>query len=205
MSLLTLRKELKGEIFDYQLLLSHLKEVKAPRTKIGRLLKKGDIIRIKKGLYVFGEPWRKSSISLEIAANLVYGPSCISFEYALFRYGMLSERATVVTSLTCGKPKEFKTPIGIFRYHAISMEKFAVGIEYREIPNEGGYFIASREKALADLVYRIRKILSIEELKFYLFVEMRISEEIFRSLNRDHLKEIADIYKSKNVENLLQI
>lgn len=205
MSLLSLRREVKGEIFDYQLLISHLQDVKYPRSKIGRLLKAEEIIRIKKGLYTFGEMWRKEPVSLEIAANLIYGPSCISFEYALFRYGMIAERATTVTSLTIGRAKEFHTPIGTFRYHSIDPKKFGIGIEYIESPTGGGFFIASREKALADLLLRIKPHLSVSELEFFLIEEMRIDKDSLKSLDRNKLKEISAIYNNTSIDNLIKL
>lgn len=205
MSLQTLRREIKGELFDYQSLIFHLRNLKYPRAKIGRLLKSGDIIRVKKGLYVFGEKWRQGTLSLEVAANLIYGPSCISFEYALFRYGMIADRAVAVTSLAIGRAREFETPIGIFRYQSIDKRKFGVGIEYRELAGEGGFFIASREKALADVVSRIKTPLSQADFRFFLTEEMRIDEESLRSLDKQKLEEIATIYQNPLVDNLTKI
>ncbi len=205
MSLQAFRRKVSGEIFDYQLLTYYLKDVKYPRAKIGRLLKSGEIIRVKKGLYVFGEMWRKGSISLEVAANLIYGPSCVSFEYALFRYGMIADRAVAVTSLAIGRAREFETPIGVFRYRSIDKNKFSVGIEYREIPGEGGFFIASREKALADVVSRIKRPLSQSDFRFYLTEEMRIDEESLRSLDKQKLEEIGSIYKNPLVDKLVHL
>lgn len=205
MSLLELRGEVRGEIFDYQLLTYHLRDVKHPRAKIGRLLKRGEIIRVKKGLYVFGEMWRRGSVSLEIAANLIYGPSCISFEYALFRYGMIADRATAITSLAIGRAREYETPIGIFRYRSIDKNKFGVGIEYREIAGEGGFFIASREKALADVVSRIKPSLSLSDLRFHLFEELRMDEESFRLLDKSKLQEIGLVYQNPLVEKLVNL
>ena len=205
MSLQALRREVSGEIFDYQLLMYYLKDVAYPRAKIGRLLKNGDILRVKKGLYVFGEKWRKGSLSQEIAANLIYGPSCISFEYALFRYGMIADRAVTVTSLAIGRAREFETPIGTFRYRSIDKSKFSIGIDYREIEGEGGFFIASREKALADVVSRIKKSLSLSELRFYLLEEMRIDEESLRSLDKQKTEEIGAIYRSSLVGMLAKL
>ena len=203
MFLQALRREVRGELFDYQLLTHYLRDVKYPRAKIGRLLKSGEIIRVKKGLYAFGEMWRKGSISLEVAANLIYGPSCISFEYALFRYGMIADRAVAVTSLAIGRAREFETPIGTFRYQSIDKNKFSVGIEYREIPGEGGFFIASREKALADVVSRIKTPLSLADFRFYLIEEMRIDEESLLSLDKQTMKEIGLIYHNKLVDKLI--
>lgn len=205
MSLLALRREVSGEIFDYQLLMNFLKETNYPRAKIGRLLKKGEIIRVKKGLYVFGEMWRKGEVNLEIAANLIYGPSCISFEYALFRYGMIADRAVTLTSLTIGRVRKFETPIGSFWYRSIDPKKFSVGIEYYPLPGEGGFFIASREKALADVVSRIKKNLSLSDFQFYLIEELRIDEESLQSLNRKKMEEIASIYQNPLVDKLVKL
>ncbi len=206
MSLQDLRRAVSGEIFDYQLLMNYLAaDVNYPRAKISRLLKSGELIRVKKGLYVFGEMWRKGSISLEVAANLIYGPSCVSFEYALFRYGMIAERAVVVTSLTIGKARTFDTPIGVFQYRSIDKKKFSIGIERREIAGEGSFFIASKEKALADVLSRIKKSLSLEELEFYLLEELRIDKQSLRSLNKDKLREIASIYKNSSINKLLKL
>ena len=205
MSLQALRREISGEIFDYQILTYFLRDVKYPRAKIGRLLKGGEIIRIKKGLYAFGEAWRKGSLSLEVAANLIYGPSCVSFEYALFRYGMMAERSTVVTSLAIGRAREFETPIGVFLYRSIEKSKFSVGVEYREIPGEGGFFMASPEKALADTVSRIKKSLTPADLRFFLLEEMRIDETSLKSLNRQKLKEIALVYRNPLVNELVNL
>jgi len=205
MSIRQLRREIKGEFFDYQVLTNFLSDLKQPRNKIGRLMKNGEIVRIKKGLYVFGEAWRNSPISLETAANLIYGPSCISFEYALYRYGLIAERAPLITSLAIGRCKEFETPIGTFHYRAIQKHKFGVGIEYRDLGEEGGYFIATREKALADLVSTIKRSLSTEELRFFLLDEMRIDENFLVSFNRQLMESIATAYHNHNIFKILQL
>ncbi len=197
------RREVKAEVFDYQILAKHLSGLKKPRDKVSSLVAEGKIIRVKKGLYIFGENWRKNPITLEVVANLIYGPSCISFEYALDRYGMMAERPVAITSLTIGDSKSFETPIGVFEYRAIDREKFKVGIEYRDLQEEGGYLIASKEKAIVDFIYRVPGIRSIEKLRYFLFEEMRIDETMFRRLNRDKLRELARVYK-KNSVNMLE-
>ena len=55
------RREVGIEIFDYQLLAKYLHDLKKPRDKVSALIEEGKLIRLKKGLY---------------------GPSCISLEYA---------------------------------------------------------------------------------------------------------------------------
>jgi len=79
----SIRKKIPHEEFDYQTLLECLKKYSRPRDKITDLLKTGDIIRIKKGLYLFGDEYRLRPYSREILSNLIYGPSYISLDYAL--------------------------------------------------------------------------------------------------------------------------
>ena len=55
MKIETLRKNAGREEIDYPFLLSELKEYSRPRDKITEWLKSGDLIRVKKGLYVFGK------------------------------------------------------------------------------------------------------------------------------------------------------
>lgn len=196
------RREMRSEIFDYQILAKYLSDLKKPRDKISALIAEGKLIRVKNGLYVFGENWRRSPLCLEMIANLLYGPSCISLEYALNKYGLIAERSTVITSLTLGDTKTFHTQIGTFEYQAISKEKFKVGIEYKSLGKEGGYFIASKEKALADLVYRTPHIRTARQLRYYLFEEMRVDETMFYNFDRQKLHEIATAYNKTSINIL---
>ena len=49
--------------FDYQYLINRLKSYRNPRNKIGLMIKKGQIIRIKKGIYI---PTRKGKIMKDV-------------------------------------------------------------------------------------------------------------------------------------------
>ena len=66
--------------FDYTTLLDALKTYRYPRNRISSLLKKGEIIRIKKGIYLLGPDQRKTPYVPEILANMICGPSYISLE-----------------------------------------------------------------------------------------------------------------------------
>ncbi len=193
------RRDIKAELFDYQYLAEYLKDLKKPRDKVASLVAEGKIVRVKNGIYVFGENWRKAPLSLEVIANVLYGPSCISFEYALTRYNLLAERSSVITCLAIGDTKTFHTPLGIFEYRAIAQEKFTIGIEYRDLGEEGGYLIASKEKALADFVYRTPGIRTIGHLRHYLFEEMRVEESMFQELDKERFRALAQVYKKKSI------
>ena len=94
-----IRQQIDREVFDYQRLLQCLTTYAKPRDRVKRLLDAGDIVRVKKGLYVFGDAYRRAPVSRELLANLIYGPSYISLDYALAWHGLIPERVTTVTSL----------------------------------------------------------------------------------------------------------
>lgn len=85
--------------------MAHLKNFKAPHRKITTLLQSGAIIRVKKGLYVLGTDYRHTPIHRGLLANLLFGPSYVSCEYALSYYGFIPERVVIVTSMTVKRKK----------------------------------------------------------------------------------------------------
>ncbi len=54
-----LRTRAPSEELDYGFVMDCLKDYRFPRTKLTQLLKANDLIRIKKGLYVFGDLYRR--------------------------------------------------------------------------------------------------------------------------------------------------
>mgnify|MGYP003983253749 FL=1 len=80
----------KGNELTYAQVMSCLSTSYAkPRDKLTQLLKKKVLIRIKQGLYVLGEFLRKDPLNKELLANLIYGPSYVSLEWALSYYGII--------------------------------------------------------------------------------------------------------------------
>ena len=92
------RNRIRAEILDYQTLIDVLKDLSSPRDKITDLLRQGVLVRVKKGLYVFGDKYRRYPYSKELLANLVYGPSYVSLDYALDYYGIIPERVEALRS-----------------------------------------------------------------------------------------------------------
>ena len=70
-----IRNRISREEFDYQTLMDVLRDYAHPRDKISDFLRKGVIVRVKKGLYVLGEDYRRRPYSRQLLANLIYGPS----------------------------------------------------------------------------------------------------------------------------------
>ena len=185
-----LRLKIQNDIFDYVQLSDALSDFSNIRTKIGRLLASGEIIRIRKGLYTFPEYLRHSPLNPCVVANMIYGPSYVSCDYALSYYGMIPERVELITSMTTGRPREFSTPIGCFSYRQRKAKDYAIGIESVETPS-GNFLIASREKAIYDKALTDPRF-DGSNIKGYLLEDLRLDEEALSQLNVEALHELRD-------------
>jgi len=200
----TIRREIDHEIFDYQTLISTLSALSKPRDKIGRLLASGDLMRIKKGLYCFGEAFRREPICRETLANLLYGPSYVSLEYALGFHGLIPERIEQVTSVTTGRSRAFRTPFGRFSYATLGESRFSVGTRL-EGTGSRRFLVASPEKALADKVWKDKRFGGgrVSDYEAYLLEDLRIDPTGLQALDQTALEAIAHAYDSPKMNRLL--
>jgi predicted transcriptional regulator of viral defense system len=156
------------------------------------MLKRGEIVRIRRGLYARSRLYGGTVEPMEIA-NLVYGPSYISLEYALSYYGMIPERVEVITSVTPKRSKIFSTPLGKLTYEHVPVKPFAAGIALEE-RNGINILIATREKALCDRIARAVNIRTIGEIEAYIFEDLRIDEGTISNLSTNLLDAITAVY-----------
>lgn len=182
------------EEIDYNYLKSFLSGYKNIRVKINSMLKNGEIIRVKKGLYVPGEKHLRGVVHKETLSNLIYGPSYISLEYALSFYGMIPERVETVTAVTNKKNKSFDTPLGKFTYRYINPDLYPVGINNVSLDEKHNILIAGREKALADILYFYDDLGSLDELKVYLHDNLRIEFDDIQNIDKSVIKNLSDVY-----------
>lgn len=199
-----IRKKIKTEEFDYGTLIEALQQYKKPRDAITRLIRQEAIIRVKKGLYVFGENYRKSLICRESIANLLYGPSYVSLEYALSFYGFIPERVEQITSVTSLRSRTFNTPIGVFAYTHLTPKKMAVGVTTVYADSQHQYLIATPEKALCDRIAPHKNLTSTEDIQSFVCEGLRIDEEMLRTLQVELLEEIKKIYHNSAVTSLFE-
>ncbi len=205
--LMDLRQAIPFEEFDYQTLLDSLRGYAHPRKKITSLLRKGEIVRVKKGLYLFGESYRRAPYCRELLANLIYGPSCVSLEYALHHHGLIPERVETVTSVTCGRSRSFETPVGNFSYRRIPLAAYCLGIDRIELADGRAFLMAVPEKALADRVVAERgSVLATQrDLRAFLIDNLRADANGLKGLDVDKLLVIATAYRSRRLWLLSQL
>ena len=195
-----LRQRIGREEFDYPALMAALSEYANPRDKVTALLLRSDIIRIKKGLYVFGDQTRRRPYSLELLANLVYGPSFVSLDSALSFHGLIPERVEATTSVTTKRPKMFETPVGAFIYRQAPKGYFPLGMDRME-EGDVAFLIAVPERALADKVRddRGHPLRTQAEAARYLFEELRIDREEFEQMAPGFLEKLAEAARSRKI------
>ncbi len=175
-----------------------------PRDFLARLVKKGELIRLKNGFFVIAKKIEKNPVPYPQIANLLYGPSYLSFEWALSYYGMIPEGVYRMTSVSLGKSKIFETPLGIFDYHGLSKARYAIGIDQKET-SAGKFLIATAEKALSDLVHcKSSGLKSTKDLLVDLIEARRMEENVLKGLNKKMLKAISVAYRSRALGQLVE-
>lgn len=172
-----------------------------PQAKIRRMVADKKIIPIRRGLYE-----TNPDTAGYLLANIICGPSYISFEYALSWHGLIPERAEIYTSASFrkNKTKVFDTAFGRYSYHDIPAEVYPYGVSLRE---EAGYswLLASPEKALCDLLYIRHPVRSIKVMREILFEDMRIEPEAFWGMDMDAILFLGPKYHASNLDVLSRL
>lgn len=170
--------------------------------KIRREVQAGRLIPVARGLYETDQ-----TISGKYLAGRIYGPSYLSFDFALYVYSLIPEAVyNTYTSATIDKhkAKKYKNHFGTFTYRDIPTEVYPLGVL---IVQENGYSyqIATPEKALCDKLYTISPVSNLTELKELLFDDLRIDEDEFEKLDHNTLETLAPLYHSTNLNLLAKL
>lgn len=180
------------------ILIEELSAYKAPANRLARLVKYGTYIPVIKGLYETDK-----TTPGYLLAGSIYGPSYLSFDFALSYYGLIPEAVYAFTSATFEKKKakKYETPFGSFLYRDVPNSAYPFGVK---IVREGSYSyqIATPEKALCDKLYTVPPIRNKKDLSDLLFEDLRIDEDRFAELNRDDMLELSDLYHCTNTKIL---
>src|SRR5437879_3699730 len=92
---------------------------------VNKAIKKGELIKIRRGLYLLSDKYRHKKLSKFFLASRIVPHSYISLESALSYYGWIPERVTTVTSmLALGRTKKFITPFGEFLFYQLPVNEY---------------------------------------------------------------------------------
>lgn len=186
---------------------SCFKNLASPEKKIQLLEKSGELIRLKRNLYIVNQELTGKETDERLCANHLYGPSYVSFQWALRYYGMIPERVYLMTSATTKRTRFFETPIGNFRYTQVPVPYFSIGVESR-IEKGVGYLMATREKALCDTILLDKFVpnQSVKALSIYLEEDMRLDMDILDELDIDIIEQCAQCGRKAQIfKNLIKL
>ena len=180
---------LKDELVNYEDISS----------KISSKIDKGELYSIVRGLYETNQ-----SIPGYYLASVIYGPSYLSFEFALSFYGLIPEAVYHYTSATYNKRrrKNYETIFGVFSYRDIPKKAYPLAVNLHQ-EHGYSYLFASKEKAICDILYTYEPCANLKELKSLLFDFLRIDEISFNELDFKLMIDLAVYYKTKNHKLLI--
>ena len=178
-----------------------LSNLKYPKNKISDMEKNGELIRLKKDLYVNNNV----AVSKELIANHLYGVSYISLETALSYYGMIPERVYTVRSMTTKRAKTFSSPLGNFEYKTVLADYFCIGIQQEIIENQYAFLIATPTKAVCDMIVTTPnlRLQSVKAMQNYLTEDLRIDFDFLKTLDKDIVRQCVEVGKKKRELDLL--
>lgn len=175
---------------------------------VKRLINTGELISFKRGLFVSRSYLLKikGQASLfdkyrEYLACLLRGPSYISLEYALAKYGVIPDVPFAITSITNKSSRTFTNEFGTFIFRNVKEQIFC---GYKEIFFEDKrYYIATPAKALFDFIY-LKKI-NRQSFEEDIETGLRINWEAFAKKDMKELKNYVEMSGKKKMKRFLDV
>lgn len=177
-------------------------EKKYTKILLYRLVKSGEILRLKKGVYVSrkyldrAEKENKINSYLEFIAVSLYDPAYLSMEYVLSEYGILTENTQAFTLISKNKTKKFVNELGLFNYKH-TKERLFFG--FRIIKKDG--FLISKTtvaKALFDFLYLRKKTI----LDKNAFLALRLNTNNLKKEELEEVRKYAEVEGSEKMKEI---
>ena len=175
------------------------------QTTLYRWMKAGQIIQLKKGVYMTRRFFELHGADADFApmiSAILIPQSYLSLEYILQRNAILTEITYPVTAVTLKQTRVFENKLGTFTYRNIKAELYQgfTFTEYLGIP----FAQATVAKALFDFLY-LRPWKSSRRLASYNLAEdMRLNLEDFPESDQVEFATFVEISNSKKMDQILK-
>ena len=176
--------------------------------QVNRALKTGELIRVKRGIYVLADKLRDNPVHPFALAQQLLPGSYVSAESALSYHGWIPEAVRSVLSVTIkGKSVSYEhATLGKFEFQRMAVKPgYFLQAVTRHVLQYQVALVAEPMRALLDLVY-LRK-LSWQGLD-YLLDGLRIDEQAIKTVPSLSITKLFDVYKGKRekvfIEELLR-
>ncbi|MFH0795962.1 MAG: hypothetical protein V2A65_02775 [Candidatus Omnitrophota bacterium] len=184
-------------VFETGLLLAGVVNPADVRRQLSRWVTTGKAWQLRRGLYTLAPPFQKVKPHPFVVANHLVRCSYVSMQSALAYYGLIPEYVPLVTSVTAGRPGHWDTMLGSYDFHHIKAGMF-LGYKLTLLTAGQEAFVATREKALLDLVY-----LQVGRDSDGYLTELRL--ERLDSLNLTELNRLAVLSESLKLKRAAKI
>lgn len=207
MDVRTLLAEYEEQPTSTQILLTILKDYNRPYDKIMELMSQGDLIQLRKGLYMTSTLINSNRPEPFLVANHLYGPSYVSLDSALFYWGFIPERVFEITSVTSKLSKRSTVENTVFSFTHLPLAYYPVGIKSVRLTDKQTVLIGSPEKCICDKVITTAgvNLRSKKQAMTFLVQDLRMDKDHLRELN---LREMANWLpvcpKRTSIKNLIE-
>lgn len=168
----------------------------SPR-QLNRWQESGYILKLKNGVYLLED--YKSSVHPFLVANLLYQPSYVILESALYEYGFIPDVTQTITSISPKKTWVADVLNSRFDYKKIKKDCF-IGYGARKYLNYD-VLMAEPEKAIADFFYlnksRLKNDGQIDELRFDYY-------NLKQKIDKEKLCHYSALFNSKLLNDLIR-
>lgn len=200
-------KQIKNTPIGGNELVAILGDYKSATMKLSAMERAGEVVRLKRGLYVVDGSILGYPPSAPICSNHIYGPSYVSLQWALSFYGLIPERVHTLTAITLKRSRNFENKLGYFTYKQVPEEYYPIGIT-SAVSDGMTFLIATSEKALCDTILNdlYAPNLSVVALHRYLEEDIRFDMDELGKMNVNILKACAECgRKTSTINNLITI
>ena len=191
---------------SHNVIMEALATYSRPNDKISEMIKSGELVSLRRGLYVPGPELDLPIPESFVIANHLRGPSYVSLESALSYWDLIPERVYETSSVTTKTTKTYQTSLGRYSFQHLSTPYYSFGIRSVRLTEQQTALIASPEKAVCDKIVLTAGVIlrSISQTMDFLMEDLRIDEEQLQTLDASTIDTwVEDAPKRSSLQMLV--
>ena len=206
---MNLRRKIKTYTYapiSHNVIMEALATYSRPNDKISEMIKSGELVSLRRGLYVPGPELDLPIPESFVIANHLRGPSYVSLESALSYWDLIPERVYETSSVTTKTTKTYQTSLGRYSFQHLSTPYYSFGIRSVRLTEQQTALIASPEKAVCDKIVLTTGVIlrSISQTMDFLMEDLRIDEEQLQTLDVSTIETwVEDAPKRSSLQMLV--
>ena len=191
---------------SHNVIMEALATYSRPNDKISEMIKSGELVSLRRGLYVPGPELDLPIPESFVIANHLRGPSYVSLESALSYWDLIPERVYETSSVTTKTTKTYQTSLGRYSFQHLTTPYYSFGIRSVRLTEQQTALIASPEKAVCDKIVLTAGVIlrSISQTMDFLMEDLRIDEEQLQTLDVSTIETwVEDAPKRSSLQMLV--